>query len=459
MKIIKFISFTAAVLLFFLVVFIYSEKNTDFTNVKYDNSGYSDFWNRVDTLSKKGLTRSVLGVVETIYEKAKKEENAPQFIKAVIHKIKFESNIEEEALIKAIHKVSKEIDWASYPIKPILHSYLASIYWNYYENNRWKFRDRSTATNIKEDDIRTWDLKLITEKTIAHYLLSLDEKEKLVKTPINIYDDILVLKDKNLRKLRPYLFDFLAHRAVDFFMNEEPDLIKPSYVFKIESPEYFSPYKNFCQMKISSRDTFSLKFHALQILQEIIEFHRDDPDPSALIDADIKRLKFVKEKSVIEIADSLFLDALLTLRDRFRNHNASAEIDYEIAKVYYQNGLTYKPLKSDTNKWMLKKAHTICENVISNANNSADYGVEGCKYLKYRIEIKKLNFLIENFNIPGISSKALVTYKNVSKVYVRTVKCDPLWFEDLRQRRRSEQIDQLRKKSGVNEWMQNLKSD
>src|ERR1700752_5003054 len=120
---------------------------------------YERLWKRVDSCQNKGLTESALKVVELIYQKAKFENNAGQFVKAVIHRMKFESYKEEFSLEKSIFKLRDEVKESKYPIKPVLQSVLADAFWQYYQNNRWKFQNRTTTVNFKNDDIETWDLK------------------------------------------------------------------------------------------------------------------------------------------------------------------------------------------------------------------------------------------------------------------------------------------------------------
>ena len=62
----------------------------------------------------------------------------------------------------------------------------------------------------------------------------------LKETKLDGFDPIIV-KGQNTRQLRPTLFDFLAHRALEYFMNDERDLIKPAYSFTINDPQVFSP--------------------------------------------------------------------------------------------------------------------------------------------------------------------------------------------------------------------------
>ncbi|MBK7669709.1 MAG: hypothetical protein IPJ32_21705 [Sphingobacteriaceae bacterium] len=81
-------------------------KEADFIINKSDN--YDKLWKRVDSCQDKGLTESALKVVEVIYAKAKADNNAAQFVKAVLHRMRFESVKEEFSLEKSIIKLRDE---------------------------------------------------------------------------------------------------------------------------------------------------------------------------------------------------------------------------------------------------------------------------------------------------------------------------------------------------------------
>lgn len=407
-------------------------------------STYEKEWKKVDSLTQKGLTQSALSVVEGIYTRAKSDSNAPQIVKAVIHRIKLESHMEEYSLQKSIEKMNAEIKDAKYPLKPILHSMLAELYWSYYENNRWKFQNRTQAVGPdsyrdKMEDINTWDLKTIVDQTVKQYQFSLRSVDSLKLTPLNIYDEVLThdehtLKGKpaSARKLRPSLYDFLAHRAVDFYINEEPDVIKPAYKFELSSESYFWDHNDFVKLNLTPdpspsgvgkfQDSLNLKFYAIKLLQDIIAFHNNSSDTEALVDADLKRLKFVKNKSVVDFKDSLYMQALRQLEKKFIQSPASSEAGYEIALAYNERGSKYQPLVSDENKWEKKTALSVCEEAIKRFPDS--YGAHNCRHLKAQILAKSLSFNVEQANLPDKPFRALVKYGNVNKVFVRVAKHD-----------------------------------
>src|SRR3989344_5065193 len=140
---------------------------------------YAKLWKRVDSLTNKGLTKSALEVVNGIYTLAKKEDNAPQFVKAILKRMKLESYMEEFSLEKSINTLSTEIAGSKFPAKPVIQSILADAYWQYYQNNRWKFLNRTNTVNFKNDDVSTWTLNKLLSETINLYNESLKNTDSL----------------------------------------------------------------------------------------------------------------------------------------------------------------------------------------------------------------------------------------------------------------------------------------
>ena len=228
---------------------------------------YKDSWGKIDSLMKKGLTQTAIDSVDKIYARAKKAGNADQTIKALIFGFRLMDYKEENSAQKVISRLNAEIEESKFPVTPVLHSMLAECYWNYYQNNRWQIYDRTQTENTDLQDINTWDLRTIMEKIISEYDLSLMEKGKLKQSRLSIYDEIIENRSPD-DNLRPTLYDFLAHRAVDFFSTDDHSLTKPAFEFTLNSPDFFLPFDRFARLDIRTQDTSSLKFHAIRILQD-----------------------------------------------------------------------------------------------------------------------------------------------------------------------------------------------
>jgi uncharacterized protein YfaS (alpha-2-macroglobulin family) len=391
-------------------------------NAAPGKTDYDKLWAKTDSLAGKGLTASALDQVQIIYTKAQNEKNAPQFVKAVIYRIKLEANVKEDFYESTISRLELEVKTSVYPIKPILHSVLAEMYWRYYQTNRSLFKDRTETFNFKQDDIATWDLNKIVRETIKNFMASIDNADSLKKAPLDRFDDIIDTQPDS-KKFRPTLYDFLAHRVIDFFKNEEPDLIKPAYKFEISNSNYILPYDKFVKETLSTKDTLSLKFYALSIMQNLLKFHQFDKNPEALVEVELERLEFVKSKAVFENKDSLYLNSLLELENKFKNDPSSTKISYAIAGYYSGKGADYKPLNGDENKWMNKKAITVCDDAIKRFPNSD--GAVNCKNLSESIRAKSITFTTEAINLPDKPFRAYVSYKNISTLYLRVISANP----------------------------------
>lgn len=382
---------------------------------------YAKLWKRVDSCENKGLTQSALDIVNAIYSKAKTDNNAAQFIKAILHRMKFESAKEEFSLERSILKLRDEANEAKFPIKPVLQSILADSYWQYFQNNRWKFYDRSTGVNFKNDDITTWDLKIITDAVIKNYKASLESVDSLKRTKIDIYDEILVKGTTECRKWRPTLYDFLAHRALGFFMGTEPDISRPANRFTVNDDIYLKAYPEFVNAEIKNpADSLETKYYALKLMQEVTRFHQNDANEDGLIDVELLRLDYVHANSQNPKKDTLYFNSLKGLQSKFSKSERVTEIDWRMANWYVQQAANYKPLEGDNYKWYKKTAKEICEEAIKKFPNS--YGAKECENLIVSIKAKILNLSIEEVNEPTKPFRALVTSSNINKLYFKIVK-------------------------------------
>ncbi|MBU0488307.1 MAG: hypothetical protein KKA07_17165 [Bacteroidetes bacterium] len=418
---------------------------------------YKTSWAKVDSLESKGLSKSALEVVLEIYKQAKADKNTPQTVKAIIYKLKYESYLEEKYLQENIALMTEEIKTADTPLKQLLHSVLAELYWQYYQNNRWIISARSATVDYESDDILVWDTKKLISTAIYHYTQSLKDPAALQKIQLDAYDPILIAYT-NSKKYRPTLYDFLAHRAVDFFMNEEPDIIRPAYKFEIENEAYIASYDQFVNIPLTTKDTMSLKFFALKTLQDIIKFHKGTHNADALTDADLKRLTFVRNKAVFAYKDSLYLSTLQKLEKELAGNDAAAAVKYAIGLYYKQLGDTYNPSAGEKNKWDCKTAIEIFDGIIEKYPSSGH--ATNAKYQKNLILTKSLVFQTESANLPEKPFKSLITYKNVPEVFVRVCPIDPEKYRSLaRDKYGDDYIITLTKLKPVQEYSLNLPND
>ncbi|MCC7301738.1 MAG: hypothetical protein IT233_03755 [Bacteroidia bacterium] len=421
-------------------------------------SSYEKEWKRVDSLTTKGLYRKALERVEMIYSQAKKDKNDPQVIKSIMHRMKFERYVEEFDQERALNDLQKELNGSKFPLKNMLHSIIAETYWNYYQSNRWKFIERSVTVNFKPEDVATWDLSHLVDQVFKHHRASLENTDSLKRTPVGYFEPVLYNYDSGGRKMRPTLYDFLAHRALDFYINKEADITKPAQTFELSSEDYFRPSDEFPRFRLENTDSLSRKYDAMILFQQLLNFHAADSTPEQRVDVDLKRLQFVRDHHTSEFRDSLYLEALYELEKRVYNDPSSSEVAYQIAIWFGNRSAKYKPLEGDQYRWDRRKALDIARSAAKRHPNSHGAGL--CTALEQTILRKEMDLRTEKVNTPLAPFRALFTHRNMNKIYLRVVQIDPQKFDRLRDKYYSEELmDQLVKLPVLNAWEQTVPND
>lgn len=381
---------------------------------------YEKEWKKVEEFNKKNLPKSALAEVKKIYALAKKDQQDAQVIKSLVYMTGLQSETRENNEMLSIKEIEKEIPAAKEPASSLLKSLLAGLYQSYFENHRWQLYDRSKTINFKKEDIATWDAEDFHKKTSELYLQSISNEKLLQQTKLEPFDAIII--KGNVRHLRPTLYDLLAHRAIDYFENDERDIQKPAYAFEIDQASAFDPAADFIHRKFPTKDSLSLQHKALLIYQQLIAFHLNDAKHDALLDADIQRISFVKEKSTHPDKDNLYFRAVDYIANQYGKSPAAAQAWYLLAQYYNEKAESYKPFGDTTHRFALVKAKEICEEVLQQKDSSE--GKINCYNLLNAINSKSLQFSIEKVNVPNQPFRALVNYRNLNTVYLRLVKAD-----------------------------------
>jgi len=170
---------------------------------------------------EENLPKSALNIIAIISEKAKNEKNSPQLIKSLLHRSKYALTLEEDAQLNIINDFKIEIQKAESPTKNILQSYLANLYWQYFQENRYQFYNRTeTAEKVDSTDFRTWDLTTLFHEINTHFDASLLNSSSLQKIKVSEFD-LILSQQKGSYKFRPMIYDLLAHTALNFYKTSE----------------------------------------------------------------------------------------------------------------------------------------------------------------------------------------------------------------------------------------------
>ncbi|HEX9957839.1 MAG TPA: alpha-2-macroglobulin, partial [Fibrella sp.] len=195
-------------------------------------------WKSADSLMARGLPQSALTIADRLYADAKRTGNDPQLLKAAMRRVVFRTNgaKDEETYLTLIRSLRADVDATAGPTRAVLQSVLAEVYWQYFRQNRYKFYNRTTTSpdiptsqsaSADAIDPRTWDARRLQTTVTELYTASMQEASRLQQSLIGEYEAVISKGNGAGRVLRPTLFDVLAHRAIDFFDEEQADVIKP----------------------------------------------------------------------------------------------------------------------------------------------------------------------------------------------------------------------------------------
>ena len=362
-------------------------------------------WDQVDEAIQNRLPQTAIAVLDEIIPGALEDQAYAEATKAICLKIALEGQIQGGKAEEMIVLLEAEIAEAPEPMKPVTETILAHWYWQYFQQNSWRFINRTQTAEPPGADITTWDLPRILAEIDRHFTLALDAEQELKAIPIDEWDDLLE-KGTVPDSYRPTLYDFLAFEALSFYSAGEQVGTIPQDAFEImaDSP-IFGTVAEFLAWQPETSDTDSAKLKAIGLYQDLLRFHQDDSDESAFIDADLHRLMFGNNHALGPDKTTLYIAALERFVDLWPDNQISARALYEWARAIHSQGDYVQAHELASRGWE-EYPHSI--------------GGAKCYNLILQIEGRSASIQTErvwNDPMPDIQ----VTYRNVTRVYFKAV--------------------------------------
>jgi len=226
---------------------------------------YTAEWNAILELEKKGLIKSALEKVISLYARAKKEDNAPQVIKTILYREKYSSQLEEYGLENSIRAFQEEVTMLDGASKSLVHFMLGRSMANYLQANQWKFSDRTTSPTFKPESMETWSIQNFLDEINFHFGEAL--KDESIKTVSVKEYEVLLTEGKNTDSLRPSLYDFIAHQILDYYISPASYLVEPVYKFYLDDEKAFAPVEQFVNHNFTAQDSTSHLYQSVWHLQ------------------------------------------------------------------------------------------------------------------------------------------------------------------------------------------------
>jgi hypothetical protein len=372
-------------------------------------------WKKVEDAMKKGLPKTAIEELGPIIASALSEKQYAEAIKGIGQRVILESQIEGRLPEEHIRRLQAEIDKAPPEMLPVLNTLQAHFYWNYFQQNRWRFGQRTATSAPPSNDFTTWDLKRLFQEIDSFYSKAFASEALLRAIPIDTYSALLS-KGSLPDTYRPTLFDFVAHEALDFYSSGEQAGAKSQDAFEIEaSSAALGTTQDFLAWNPQSTDKESVKLKTITLLQKLLRMHADDQDRSALLDAELRRLQYCHAEAVGEEKRDRYVAALKAFAERESRHELSA-----IARHRWATLLMEKEQRVEAREIAKQGANAFPESV----------GGKLCFNLIAEIEAKSVGIVTERVWSDKLAS-IRVSYRNINRVHFRLHSVN--WRERIKQ--------------------------
>ncbi|PYJ62538.1 MAG: hypothetical protein DME24_03570 [Verrucomicrobia bacterium] len=442
-------------------------------------------WKEVDEAIQKGLPKTAIEKLDPIIQGALKDNAWGEATKAIARKIVLEGNIQGNKAEEKITRLEAEIAKAPKEIVPLLDTILANWYWHYFQQNRWRFVQRTQTTQAPGKDFTTWDLPRLFAEIDKQFQKTLANADALKKFPVSTFDDLLV-KGALPDSYRPTLYDFIAQEALKFYASGEQAAAKPEDAFELaaDSP-IFDDAQKFMVWDPGSRrreeEAVGPKtpnpppyvggyykdspiFKAIGLYQDLLKFHRNDKDRSAFIDDDIARLAYGYNIAFGEEKNARYKAALRALVDKWADHELSAFALHHWARAVQSEEEFVEARKialRGANAFPNSAGGKLCRNLVSEIEAKAvAITTERVWNCQRRAGVPPAQTQVDSKGRRDACPTLEVRYRNVTNIYFRAVAYDWNIFlqknhsrpESLNETERKE----LLAKQATLEWSANL---
>ncbi len=377
--------------------------------------------NEIDALIDQGLPKSAIEKLQPIIDRSLETKDYPTAIRAICTQAFLGASIEGERAEEKIKRLEAAIAIAPEEMKPTMQTILAAWYWQFFQQNQWQFMQRTTADqSSNSEDILTWSLPQILRKIDEEFDKAFANSDTLKKISTDKYRTLLeqASSEELFREglaYRPTLYDVIAHYALQYYASETQAGVQMVDAFQItaDSPA-FAPRAEFLAWKPETADQQSLNLRAVELYQDLLRFHENDDDKTALLDTDLLRLAFVAAKQTGNA--ELQTERLRTTYEQFAaTYEASPQSTRAIAEL-----ANIAHAKNE-----FKQAHEIASKGMARFPDSQ--GAVRCYNLIQQIEAKSYDVTCDRvWNDP--QQKLEVHYRNLAKLYFRLVPYDHVAF-------------------------------
>ena len=342
-----------------------------------------------------------------------KVEDIKNILTFLEEKAKIEDDYYDTAysVIQAQIKATKK----DVPNNAIWHSFMAEFLSNYFDNNQYMINERTPVEGEEQADFKTWSRVQFEKQIHLHFQKSIENKTVLQTIPIKKY--ALLLDNTSSFPYRPTLYDFLAHRALDFYEKDYNENFREFLTF---DSTFLADNLLFITLSFEPPQKIGYQYQALKIFQELTRLHLNTSSTLPLIDITLQRLDYCRSHSTLKNEGELYVNALLNFYDRYQYSEGKEDILYAFGEFYYDRGRDYNRTKDTLYRLDYKKAYHYYNQVIKVAAAGSRVA-NNAKERIFNITKPSVEFNMDRNIAPQQPTLFTVKYANCDTLFFRII--------------------------------------
>lgn len=352
--------------------------------------------------------RQALADAEKIYKQAIKKHDGAQLIKSLILKTTYNLRIDKDTWSGMLTELENHIIKETDPVvKSLLHSYIAELYGQYYEQNKYTINQYTPVVGQPPTSLNEWTVNIFKEHFYNHLLNSIADPLPLQLAKTTDYNTILITTDSP--HLRPTLYDLLAHRIIDLLSQSQfPQQPAPKTYGNI-----LSGLDKFINIKIDTAH-FQPIPNILTTYQQLLQFREKSENRQALLIADLERLNYARRISNQKNNDSLYLAILQDMKKQYQDSRWSVEIVSEEAKLLLEQ--SYRAT-IDKQEKLKSQILSLCKKTIQ---QYPDYNRISLLYnIIQTIKEPNIHINFDKTIYPGNNIKLKISTQNINTLTIQ----------------------------------------
>lgn len=251
-------------------------------------------WKEVEKHQQNDAPKSAMESLRKIEGIAREKKRWSEATRATALRLRAEAATSpEERPLALLRLAEKELGQAPPEMKPMLDVLRSLWMWHYFQQNQWRFRQRTAAAEKTSDDIATWDLPRLLSTIDEGFQRALNDAKSWQKQPAQVFDG-LYEKGNVGDELRPTCYDLLAQEALAFYRDAKHHRRQGEEVFSygIDAPA-FGEIKDFLAWQPVGGEASDPLRRAIALYQELLRFHQSNRE--ALLHLELERYQWAMD--------------------------------------------------------------------------------------------------------------------------------------------------------------------